>query len=104
MEMLDERSVLQAAEGVLSAEHPGEVIVLDERHGVFVGLSDVGLRVWELIQRPRSVGQIVDALAAEYDVERARCLRDVLELAADLIERGVARLGSKGTDLFSRRK
>ena len=89
MSELSERSVVVAASGVLSADHAGEAAILDARDGVYYGLNRVGARLWELVQEPRSVGAIRDAIVAEYEVEPDRCERDVLELLGRLSEAGL---------------
>ena len=48
----------------------------------------VGL-AWSLIQEPRSVASLRDALVEEYDVDPTRCEADVLALLAELEETGL---------------
>ena len=57
----------------------------------YFGLNGVGSRIWELIGENTSVSQVVQQLAAEYDVEAETCQSDVIafvnEIAAgELIE------------------
>ena len=52
----------------------------------YYGLNPVGARVWSLIQEPRTVSDLCAAIAAEYDVERARCQRDVVDLLRTLAD------------------
>jgi hypothetical protein len=58
---------------------------------VYYGLNETGARVWSLLQEPRPVHVIRDALVGEYDLDPDRCERDLLALldalvAAALIE------------------
>jgi len=48
-------------------------------------LNPVGARVWALLQQPRPVREIRDALLTEYDVDRERCERDLLALLHALV-------------------
>jgi len=57
-----------------------EAAILNLKNTVYYGLNPVGARVWSLLQKPRSVGELRDALLDEYDVEEVRCERDLLEL------------------------
>ena len=77
-------SITSAIGGQLSADLDGETVILHLESGTYYGLSDVGARVWDLIQKPRPVGDIRDALLKEYDVEPAQCEREVLALLSDL--------------------
>jgi hypothetical protein len=53
---------------------------------MYYGLNPVGARVWSLIQEPRTVGDVCAAITAEYDVEPARCQRDVIDLLRNLAD------------------
>ena len=82
-------SVVVAARGQLSTSLAGEVVILDVEGGTYFGLDGVGARVWELLQAPRPVADIVDRLAPEYDVARDILAADVHELLEDLAGRGL---------------
>jgi hypothetical protein len=89
--ILSDRSRVTITPDQVSADLSGETVVLHLSSGVYYGLDPVAARVWELLQEPRSVGEIRDALVEEYDVDAARCERDLIGLlqtlaAAELIE------------------
>jgi Coenzyme PQQ synthesis protein D (PqqD) len=52
--------------------------------GIYYGLNDVGNSVWKMIPEPKRVGEILEALLQEYDVEREVCERDLMALLKDL--------------------
>jgi hypothetical protein len=72
----------------------GEVVILHLDDGVYYGLNEVGTRVWQLLEHPRNVDQIVDVITDEFEVERSQCLSDVKELLQALSERGLVELGA----------
>ena len=51
-----------AAKDQMSSELAGEAVILDMESGTYFGLNEVGARVWSLIQEPRAVRDIQDAL------------------------------------------
>jgi hypothetical protein len=61
------------------------IVVLDERQ--LHTLNEVGTRVWELCDG-RSVGEIADAITAEFEVDRASALGDVLRFVTELQKLG----------------
>jgi hypothetical protein len=75
--------------GHLSCDLAGDVVVLNVADGFYYGLNEVAATVWQLLQEPRTVRQIRDALMAEYEVEAEQCERDLLVLLADLVTRGL---------------
>jgi hypothetical protein len=82
-------SMVVASEGQVSSEIGEEVAILDLKAGTYYGLDSVGARVWELIQRPKSVGEIRNVLLEEYEVEPKRCERDLLALLQTLVNEGL---------------
>ena len=70
----------------------GEAAVLNLNSGAYHGLDPVGAAVWDLIARPTAVSAIVDAMMAQFEVERGRCERDLLVLLDELNERGLIQI------------
>ena len=68
----------------VSCDLSGEAAVLNLKSGVYFGLNTIGASIWKLIQEPRTVKEIRDALLEEYDVEPERCEQDLLELLQEL--------------------
>ena len=90
--MTDEISldtVIACVQSQVSSTLGDEAAVLDMNRGIYYGLDPVGTRVWKLIQQPRSVAQVRDALLAEYEVEPIRCEQDLLKLLAELRDAGL---------------
>jgi hypothetical protein len=68
----------------VSCDLSGEAAILNLKSGVYFGLNTVGASIWKLIQEPRTVKEIRDALVEEFDVEPKRCEQDILELLQEL--------------------
>lgn len=64
-------------------------MLLNQADGVYYGLSDVGARVWGLVERSASIARIRETIVAEYDVDAARCASDIDHLIAELVRRGL---------------
>jgi hypothetical protein len=82
-------SVVVACEGNISCDLAGEAALLDFKSGIYYGLDEIGARIWKLIAEPRSVGEICDAIVAEYDVAAQVCEHDVIALLGELAARGL---------------
>ena len=78
-------SQVARAETALSAEVGGELVALDVNRGVCYGLNHVGTRIWQLLETPRSVREIVDTLLSEYEVTPEACTEQTLNLLHDLL-------------------
>ena len=77
----------------LSSDLGGEAAILNLKNNVYYGLNSVGARVWTLIQQPRTVAELRDILAAEYDVATPRLESDLLELLSDLAGKELVEIG-----------
>lgn len=83
------RSTVSAVEGLATCELDGESVVLSLTSGTYFGLNEVGARVWQLLAQPRTIDAICGVIAAEYEVELAQCLADVLALIEQLSSAGL---------------
>ena len=86
---LSRHSIVVAAKDQISCDLAGEAAVLNIKSGVYYGLDAVGARIWKLIQQPRSVEEVREALVGEYEVESERCESDVLALLEKLLDEGL---------------
>ena len=77
---LSVQSVVVAAKDQVSCDLQGETAILSLARGTYYGLDSVGAQVWTLLQQPRCVAEICDAIMVEYEVEPKSCHDDLLAL------------------------
>jgi hypothetical protein len=77
---LSVQSVVVAAKDQVSCDVQGETAILSLAKGTYYGLDSVGAQVWTLLQQPRCVAEICDAIMVEYDVGADSCHNDLLAL------------------------
>jgi hypothetical protein len=71
------------------AEIDGQMVALDIQRGVCYGLNKVATRIWQIIDAPSSAEQIADVLTTQFDVDRATCIAETLDLLADMSDAGL---------------
>ncbi len=76
----------------LTARVGNELVMMSAAKGNYIGLSEVGARIWELIETPRTVDSLYDALLAEYDVDPETCRAEVDAFLAKLAEHQAIRV------------
>ncbi len=81
-----EHAIVVATERHVACEVGGEAVLLHLDQGVYYGLNAVGARVWQLIQQPTPLADLVSQVGAEFDVDHASCSRDLRELVARLAQ------------------
>jgi hypothetical protein len=89
MGIISENSTVVVTKDQVSCDLSGEAAILNLKSGVYFGLNTVGASIWKLIQEPRTVKEIRDALVEQYDVEPKQCERDALELLQELSTHGL---------------
>jgi hypothetical protein len=88
--LISEHSVIGTSDQQVSGSlQDGEMVILSLQQGVYYGLDPVGARIWELLQQPRTVGEVREILLNEYEVEPERCAQELSALLAELLENGL---------------
>ena len=64
-----------------------ETVVLDLASGHYFGLDAVGKLIWESVSDGKSLADAVDAIVAEYEVDKSQAEADVKAFASQLVER-----------------
>jgi len=64
-----------------------EAAILDLDAGVYYALDPVGARIFELLQQPTRLGEVVSTLVDEYDIDVETAGRDLLAFVGDLHDR-----------------
>jgi hypothetical protein len=86
---ISDHSVVVASKDQVSCDLAGEAAILNIKSGVYYGLDPVGARIWNLMQEPRKVAEIQNAITDEYEVEPERCARDLVGLLEKLLAEGL---------------
>jgi hypothetical protein len=82
--MITEASIIVVTDDLMSADLGNEAVVLDAQSGKYYGLNEVGSRTLELANNPITVGEILDRLLQEYDVDHRLLEQDVLAFLQQL--------------------
>ena len=79
-------------ESVVSRDLEGEAVILDLKTGTYMGLNQVGTRIWALIQEHGSLRKVFEELQKEYEVPSEALESDLLQLVEQLQARGLVNL------------
>ena len=81
---LDTRVVASSQQ--VSCDVANEAVLLSMHDGEYYGLNEVAATIWKLVQQPRTVLEIRDALLEEYaDIDAGECQRAVREFLGEMI-------------------
>jgi hypothetical protein len=82
-------SRVRIQEDVLFQELQGEAVLLNLKTGVYLGLNQLGTRIWQLLQENGDLNQVRGAILQEYDVTEEKCEQDLLELVRQMEKQGL---------------
>ena len=77
-------TVIKQIEEIVASDIDGETVMMSVENGKYYGLDDTWSRIWELIERPVRVSDLIDRLLERFDVDRETCEKDVLKFLSEL--------------------
>lgn len=76
----------------LAAKVGDELVMMSAEQGHYIGLSEVGARIWELLDTPRDLDAVCAQLQLEYDVAAEICRAEVESFLNELVKHGAIAL------------
>ena len=76
----------------LTAKVGDELVMMSTERANYIGLNEVGVRIWELIERPQEIDTICAQLLKEYDISPEACQVEVDAFLSELVQHGAAAL------------
>ena len=68
-----------------------EIVMLSLREGAYFSFNGVASEIWNLLDAPKSIGEICRTLSAHYRVDETTVSREVGAFLASIVDRGLAR-------------
>lgn len=78
--------------GTIVSDMGGEKVMLSVKNGKYYNLGEIGGDIWELIEEPILVNQLVTKLMNTYQVEQFECEEQVLSFLGLLLEEDLIEL------------
>ena len=87
--MLTVDSIIQRTPEVIAAEADQYLIMVSVATGHYYGVSDVAREIWDAIERPKKVSNLVADLTASYRIDRSLCEDETLSFLETLLDEGL---------------
>jgi|SRR6516162_2323528 hypothetical protein len=91
-QMLDLQCVVQRDPEILAAEADNDLVMVSIANGFYYAVSNVARDIWEAIERPKKVSDLIDDLAISYNIDRATCREETLSFLEDLRAEGLLKV------------
>lgn len=82
-------TILTRRTGLMTADMNGTAVLMDTMTGKYYDLGEIGGRIWELLNEPMYVSDLVGKLTAEYEVSAEQCLADITPFLRKLLDKGL---------------
>ncbi|WP_264187839.1 lasso peptide biosynthesis PqqD family chaperone [Halobacillus litoralis] len=69
--------MVQQKEGNIVSDMDGERVMLSIENGKYYNLGELGGEIWDKIENPKPVSELIDELLEVYEVERGVCEEQV---------------------------
>jgi len=89
---LDLNSTVKRSSEPLQAGLDDEVVMMSVEKGSYYGLDPVGARIWELLESPKQVSEVVADLLEAYEVEKDVCERETIAFVQSLLGEDLAEI------------
>ncbi len=66
---------MQRDPDVIAAEADQDLVMVSIANGLYYGVSDVAREIWEAIERPKKIADLIDDLVGTYNIDRTTCRR-----------------------------
>lgn len=76
----------------LAAKVGDELVMMSTEKPSYIGLTEVGVRIWELIETPQEVDAVCAQLLKEYDIAPEACRAEIDEFLDELVKHGAVTL------------
>jgi hypothetical protein len=90
--MLTLHSIIHRDPEVITAEADQDLIMVSVATGHYYGVSDVARHIWDAIERPKRISDLVDDLTACYHIDLPACEDQTLSFLKTLLAEGLLRV------------
>jgi hypothetical protein len=87
-------SRVRIQDDVLFQELKGEAVLLNLKTGVYLGLNQLGTRIWQLLQEDGSLDRAKEVILQEYDVTPEKFAQELLDLVQQMEKQGLVSAAS----------
>lgn len=93
-QILDVSTVIQRRAGIIfTGINNSDTVMMDIHNGRYFGIYDIAREIWELIEKPATIGAICGVLEDRYDITHEACLEDVINFTNDMLVHKLIEIG-----------
>jgi hypothetical protein len=91
-QMLSLDCVVQRDPEIIAAEADKDLVMVSIANGLYYAVSDVAREIWQAIENPKKISDLIDDLARSYNIDRTTCQEETLSFLEDLRSEGMLKV------------
>lgn len=80
-------TTIQRNNEILASDLDGEKVMMSIKFGEYYGLGKTGSFIWDNIENPIMISDLIDLITEKFNVEKKQCYSDIAPFLNDLIEK-----------------
>ncbi|MEH7180535.1 lasso peptide biosynthesis PqqD family chaperone [Neobacillus vireti] len=76
---------ISQVKGNIVSDMAGEKVMLSIKNGKYYNLGEIGGDIWDLIEEPISINQLVSTLMNQYEINQSECEEQVISFLEHLL-------------------
>jgi len=90
--MLTLDSIIQRDPEVIAADADKDLIMVSIATGYYYGISNVAREIWDAIESPKKVSDLIHDLTSSYQIDRPSCEGQTLSFLKALLDEGLVQV------------
>jgi len=80
-------TIIQRNSNILTSDLDGEKVMMSIKRGEYFGLGKVGSFIWDNIENPTSINELINNITQTYAIDKQTCFNEIKPFIADLLEK-----------------
>lgn len=76
--------MISRSPGWISARVSDEIMLISVERGKYIGLTETGARIWDMLEAPRTSDYLCDELCREYEISPELCRTQIDAFIRDM--------------------
>jgi len=90
--MIDLNTTIVRNNEIMHSKIDEEVVMLSPDMKDYLGMNITGSEIWDLLEKPVTVGKIIEQLLQQYDIDSETCKNETIEYVNNLINNRIIKI------------
>jgi len=93
--MINLKTTVKRVEDMVCADLNDMTVMMSIENGNYYGLDDIATVIWNIIEEPLKVGDLIDKLVQEFEISAEECEKDVISFLNELEEQNLLEVNNE---------